>query len=313
VAIALLLTLGVSGCGNQIGGGQTDARKAALQTPEEMALLAFLNDQHFIKADTLDVDCSIRSDAARNIILHRDGPDGWVGNSDDNLFGSIEELDSVAQVGPWTIEQLIICADSHGYMPTDEEVALLNFLNDSPNTTFHRLDVDCGLYADSARNLIAHRDGPDGIDGTADDNPFHSLAEVDGVERVGPATLNALQACAEAYRYDKKNHTPPSLLTTGAALDRAKECIADFVREDRLHRPDWQAQLSYATTWEDAVYWGVLDYIDNFGDSTYCVDTDITDLGTYYDFFGRSAFDLWTIVHVDKASGDCTYIYIEID
>jgi hypothetical protein len=36
-------------------------------------------------------------------------------------------------------------------------------------------------------------------------------------------------------------------------------------------------------------------------------------VGTYYDFFGRSAFDLWTIVHVDKASGDCTYIYIEID
>ena len=40
----------------------------------------------------LDIDCGIRSDAARNIIAHRDGPDGTPGTSDDNLFDSEDEL-----------------------------------------------------------------------------------------------------------------------------------------------------------------------------------------------------------------------------
>lgn len=43
-----------------------------------------------------------------------------------------------------------------------------------------------------ARNLVAHRDGPDGQLGTGDDDLFDSLDELDGVRFVGPAALGAL-------------------------------------------------------------------------------------------------------------------------
>ncbi len=54
------------------------------------------------------------------------------------------------------------------------------------------LDVDVGLSSRAARNIIEHRNGPDGIPGTADDDPYETLAELDGIPYVGPATLKRL-------------------------------------------------------------------------------------------------------------------------
>ena len=45
----------------------------ALQTAEESALLAFVNDRSRATEQVLDVDCALRSDAARNIVAARDG------------------------------------------------------------------------------------------------------------------------------------------------------------------------------------------------------------------------------------------------
>ncbi len=313
IAIACL-----GGCHADLDTGEqiealTSQTEDALQTAEDVGVLAFLNDQVNVYFELLDVVCAIRSDAAENIIAHREGPDGKQGTADDDLFGSLAELDGVPRVGPVTIDDLTLCAESFGYQPNKDDLALLNFLNDSPHTSFDRLDVDCGLYSNAAANLVDHHDGPDAIDGTADDNPFHSVAEVDGVPQVGEATLAQLRACAKQYGYAKKNQAPPAWLTMGAALEVAKECIVTFIKEDRMHRPDWHAQLSYATTWESALAAGIMDGINQFGDVNYCVDTELKDQGTYYTFFGKSAFMLWTDVHVDKATGECTYIYIEID
>ncbi|MBW2457802.1 MAG: hypothetical protein JRI68_25075 [Deltaproteobacteria bacterium] len=183
-------------------GEQTGQTSAPVLGAEELTVLAFVNDQQAATEAVLDDDCGIRSDSARHIVEHRDGHDQTPGTADDDLFDSVEELDGVSMVGDWTLEQLTVCAESHGYAPTAAEFALLNFLNDYPNTTFERLDDDCGLRSDAAGNLIAHRDGPDGVPGTQDDDPFHGEAEVDAVAQVGPATLGQLQACAESFCYN---------------------------------------------------------------------------------------------------------------
>ncbi|MEZ4467683.1 MAG: hypothetical protein R3F43_25385 [bacterium] len=55
-----------------------------------------------------------------------------------------------------------------------------------------------GIGPKAVEALLAHRRGPDGQPGTADDGGFDTLAELDAVPFVGPATLQRLQAGAPA-------------------------------------------------------------------------------------------------------------------
>ncbi|MBW2526251.1 MAG: hypothetical protein JRI23_18870 [Deltaproteobacteria bacterium] len=157
---------------------------------QQDALLSFMNAPE-TSFERLDVACAIRSDSARNIVDHRDGPDGVPGTADDDPFDSTEELDDVHMVGPWTMDRLHECAGRY---------ALLGFMNDG-DTSFERLDVGCAIRSDSARNIIAHRDGADGVAGTADDDPFDTVEEIDAVYMVGPWTMERLYECAEEYGY----------------------------------------------------------------------------------------------------------------
>lgn len=78
-----------------------------------------------------------------------------------------------------------------------EALGVLALLGDA-KTTLAVLDDDVGLDKRAAANLIAHRDGPDGKRGTADDNAFDTIAEVDAIKWVGESAINALLAYAEA-------------------------------------------------------------------------------------------------------------------
>ncbi len=60
------------------------------------------------------------------------------------------------------------------------------------------LDHDAGLSSRAAGNIISHRDGADRQPGTADDDAYDDLAELDAIAYVGPATLAALLAYADA-------------------------------------------------------------------------------------------------------------------
>lgn len=107
----LLSLLPVPGCVlDQPVGGST----ASLET-DEVGLLAFVNDQELATFEVLDDDCAIRSDSARLIIKHRDGRDQTPFTDDDDLFDSLEELDGVKMVGPWTLDRLAECAAGFGY------------------------------------------------------------------------------------------------------------------------------------------------------------------------------------------------------
>ncbi len=78
-----------------------------------------------------------------------------------------------------------------------EEAAVLAFVNDDA-TTVTVLDDEVPLDARAATNLVARRDGADGVWGTADDAPFVSIADLDSVPWVGPAAIDALLAYARA-------------------------------------------------------------------------------------------------------------------
>jgi hypothetical protein len=78
---------------------------------------------------------------------------------------------------------------------TPQAVGVLAMLND-PGTTLDTLDIDAALDKRAATNLIAHRDGADKRPGTADDDKFGTIAEVDAVSYVGDAALSALLAYA---------------------------------------------------------------------------------------------------------------------
>lgn len=78
---------------------------------------------------------------------------------------------------------------------TPEGLGMLAFVNDA-TTTLAVLDVDVALDSRAASGIVAHRDGPDGRAGTADDDRFDTLAELDAVYYVGDSALNAILAYA---------------------------------------------------------------------------------------------------------------------
>jgi hypothetical protein len=74
---------------------------------------------------------------------------------------------------------------------TVEAVSVVRFLN-HPDTTAVLLDDEVHLDKRAALGLTAHRDGPDGLFGTHDDNLFDTIVEVDAAYWVGPAAIDAL-------------------------------------------------------------------------------------------------------------------------
>ncbi len=76
-----------------------------------------------------------------------------------------------------------------------EALGVLALVND-PAMTPAALKADAGITSKVAKNIVTHRDGADAKTGTADDDKFDTLAELDAIPFVGPATLNALLEAA---------------------------------------------------------------------------------------------------------------------
>ena len=83
---------------------------------------------------------------------------------------------------------------------TPEAVGLLKFLN-TGSTTFEILDDEVPLDRRAAQNLIDHRNGPDGVFNTSDDDLFDSVLEVDEIAYVGETALERLlhYACLDGW------------------------------------------------------------------------------------------------------------------
>jgi phosphatidylserine/phosphatidylglycerophosphate/cardiolipin synthase-like enzyme len=76
-----------------------------------------------------------------------------------------------------------------------EALAVLALVND-PAVTFEELDDDARLHRTAAANIIDYRNGPDLVAGTADDERYDSLEELDAIRYVGPYALEQLLAYA---------------------------------------------------------------------------------------------------------------------
>ncbi len=72
-----------------------------------------------------------------------------------------------------------------------EALGVLALVNDAAITSA-KLKADAHLTARVAGNITKHRNGADGQPGTADDDTYDTLGELDAVPYVGPATLSAL-------------------------------------------------------------------------------------------------------------------------
>ena len=83
---------------------------------------------------------------------------------------------------------------------TPEAIGVLDLLNDAA-TDIELLDKDAGLNVRSARNLMLHRNGWDGVIGSYDDNLFGDIEEVDAVRWVGPTAIAQLVSFAAAQGY----------------------------------------------------------------------------------------------------------------
>lgn len=90
-----------------IGAGKAD--NYGFSACQGDAMVAFLN------ASTTDVDAlralKITKTAAKNIIAHRDGPDGEASTSDDDLFDDLIELDKVKYVGTAVMKRVSEAAE----------------------------------------------------------------------------------------------------------------------------------------------------------------------------------------------------------
>ncbi|MEM7155217.1 MAG: proprotein convertase P-domain-containing protein [Myxococcota bacterium] len=116
------------------------------------------------------------------------------------------------------------------------DYGILNLVND-PTTDEAFLDLVVPLDARSAFEIIAHRNGEDGLPGTADDNTFDHIRELDEVYWVGPVAMSLL----ESYVIDNDlvPHADDLLgtydgveLTYGEAIDTL--ALANTATEDEL-------------------------------------------------------------------------------
>ena len=88
-------------------------------------------------------------------------------------------------------------ASSATISPADAQ-RILDLVN-YPDTGVSLLDVTVKLDARAAKNIVAARDGADGVCPSADDVPFASLSALDAVPYVGSSALSNLQAYAAAH------------------------------------------------------------------------------------------------------------------
>ena len=79
--------------------------------------------------------------------------------------------------------------------------AVLALVND-PEVGFDLLDDDVGLDRRAAHGVVVHREGPDQLAGTSDDDLFDDIEELDAIPYVGRVALRRLELYALAYGYD---------------------------------------------------------------------------------------------------------------
>jgi hypothetical protein len=165
-------------------------------TPGMLGVVEFLNAPS-TTFHLLDLGVGLERRAAEGIIAHRNGADGWLGTSDDNLFDTIDEVDQVDFVGPATLARLATYLGVYGTLANaqgllgvydgvefsfEEASQTVKVANE---TSFEILDQQAGLHATAVHQIVNSR-------------PIDSIAQLASLKGVGPKTLAKLKAWAMA-------------------------------------------------------------------------------------------------------------------
>ena len=133
-------------------------------TPEGVGVLDLLNDEA-TTFDVLDRDVPLDRRAAGNLIAHRDGGDRRWGTTDDDVYGSLDEVDAVRFVGQRSMDRLVSFASKTGWVPGAEDLLGIydgvSFTVEEAETTIafvnrldeQQLDVQMGLDVRAARSI----------------------------------------------------------------------------------------------------------------------------------------------------------------
>lgn len=163
-------------------------------SPEALGILGFLNAVT-TTVTTLDVTVGLDARAAKALVAHRDGPDKAFGTADDDRFGSVLEVDSVAYVGTAALDKLLAYCRSNNLIPQPSDVLgtyrdVLFTIDEGTKTlalvntaTLERLDALIDVRA--AKNIIAAR-------------PIASVLDLSKITYVGTNALKVLKAAALA-------------------------------------------------------------------------------------------------------------------
>lgn len=171
---------------NHFGGNIEYELDQILDHPTSVGVLAMVNDASFADVAFLDDGLMLDARAAERIVSHRQGADGFDGTADDDIFGSVTELDAIPYVGESALEALGEGAWEFDYVPammlegvlfTADEVAnVLLFGNEG---SVAELDDGAKLDVRAAESIVSGR-------------PYHHLSEIAARPHVGGSALEAL-------------------------------------------------------------------------------------------------------------------------
>ena len=193
VMLSLLVALTGAGC---VARGDADPEAAPSEVAQDLSgtdganVLALVNYPG-TDAALLDTQVGLDSRAAKNIIAHRNGPDGVSPSSDDVLFATLDDLDAIPYVGDSAFTKLTAYAAAHP-LPAPETVEGVAFAGWESQAVVWGVDnldesvLDGFLDHRAASGLVAKR-------------PFATVAQMGPVSYVGATALHALHDHAQAW------------------------------------------------------------------------------------------------------------------
>jgi len=178
-------------------------------TPEAVGVLALLNHS---QTSSVMLDESVHLDvrAADAIVDVRDGEDGRPQTEDDNLFLSIDEVDSVSWVGPVALNSLQHYAMNFGWVPLGNETL---GAWDGVEFTVDEADLVLGLANTASADNLDYVVGLDSraVDSIVAARPIQTVLELSELWYVGGGALESLKLYALGESVDNSLCDPAVL------------------------------------------------------------------------------------------------------
>lgn len=152
--------------------------------------------------------------------------------------------------------------------------AVLDFVNDA-KTDLEMLDDAVGIDSRAAAEIIAHRNGADGIYPSADDHRFDTLEELDAVKYVGNSAMSMLR------EFVADHPAPSGSLVEGVEFTATENSAVLWgVNSATLEELDQTVALSSRAA-ESLIEYGPFDTMDELAAAPYVGTSTLLQLRAY--------------------------------